>query len=60
MVAKEQSDLLNKIRLHQAIAGAVPSPFDCWLLNRSIATFPLRVAVQSNNAMAGRGISCQS
>jgi cystathionine gamma-synthase len=52
LVAKEQSELLNKIRLHQAIAGAVPSPFDCWLLNRSIATFPLRVNVQSANALA--------
>ena len=51
LIVKEQSDLLNKIRLHQAIAGAVPSPFDCWLLNRSIATFPLRVAMQSKNAM---------
>lgn len=52
LVAREQSDLLNKIRMHQGIAGAVPSPFDCWLLNRSIATFPLRVSVQASNAMA--------
>jgi cystathionine gamma-synthase len=52
LVVREQSELLNKIRLHQAIAGAVPSPFDCWLLNRSIATFPLRVEVQAKNAMA--------
>ena len=52
LVAREQSDLLNKIRMHQGIAGAVPSPFDCWLLNRSLATFPLRVRVQAENAMA--------
>lgn len=52
LVAREQSDLLNKIRLHQGIGGAVPSPFDCWLLSRSIATFPLRVQTQASNAMA--------
>lgn len=52
LVAREQSDLLNKIRLYQGVAGGVPSPFDCWLLNRSIATFPLRVATQASNAMA--------
>jgi cystathionine gamma-synthase len=52
LVAKEQSEQLNKIRMHQNIAGAVPSPFDCWLLNRSMATFPLRVRVQAQNAMA--------
>ena len=39
------------IREYQAIAGAVPSPFDCWLLNRSLATFPLRLAAQCNNAV---------
>lgn len=52
LIAKEQSEQLNKIRLHQGIAGAVPSPFDCWLLTRSIATFPLRVQTQASNAMA--------
>lgn len=51
LIAREHSDLLNKIRLHQGIAGAVPSPFDCWLLVRSIATFTLRVSTQASNAM---------
>ena len=45
----EQSDLLREF---QKTAGAVPSPFDCWLLNRSLATFPLRLPVQCGNAMA--------
>jgi cystathionine gamma-synthase len=35
---------------NQGIAGAVPSPFDCWLLNRSLATFPLRFSTQCSNA----------
>lgn len=52
LIAREHGDKLNKIRMHQAIAGAVPSPFDCWLLNRSLATFPLRVQVQADNALA--------
>jgi cystathionine gamma-synthase len=30
----------------------VPSPFDCWLLLRSLATLPLRVRQQSANALA--------
>ncbi|CAN5551813.1 cystathionine gamma-synthase [soil metagenome] len=51
IIAKEQSDLFNQIRLYQNVAGAVPSPFDCWLLSRSIATFALRVPVQNKNAM---------
>jgi cystathionine gamma-synthase len=32
--------------------GAVPSPFDCWLVMRGIRTLPLRVQAQSANAMA--------
>lgn len=44
------NETANNIREYQAIAGAVPSPFDCWLLNRSLATFPLRLAAQCCNA----------
>lgn len=51
IVAREQNDTCNNIRLYQHVAGAVPSPFDCWLLNRSLATFTLRVPVQSANAL---------
>lgn len=46
------NDISNNIRAYQQTAGAVPSPFDCWLLNRSLATFPLRFAMQSSNAFA--------
>jgi len=34
----------------QGTGGGVPSPFDCWLLNRSLATYPLRMPVHSSNA----------
>ena len=46
------NELCNNIRAYQQTAGAVPSPFDCWLLNRSLATFPLRLSMQCNNAFA--------
>ncbi len=51
IISNDQSDLYNQLRLYQNVGGAVPSPFDCWLLSRSIATFALRVPVQNNNAM---------
>ena len=40
------------LRAYQGTAGSVPSPFDCWLLLRSLATLPLRVRAQSGNALA--------
>jgi cystathionine beta-lyase/cystathionine gamma-synthase len=39
------------LRFHQNAVGAVPSPFDCWLLLRGIKTLALRVDRQSQNAM---------
>ncbi len=47
-----KDEIAANIKGYQITAGAVPSPFDCWLLNRSLATFPLRFSVQCNNAMA--------
>ena len=46
------TEVSQNIRAYQKIAGAVPSPFDCWLLNRSLATFPLRFNLQCKNAEA--------
>jgi cystathionine gamma-synthase len=39
-----------RLRDYQATSGAVPSAFDCWLLRRSLTTFPWRVRAQSDNA----------
>ncbi len=47
-----QNEISNSIRGYQITAGAVPSPFDCWLLNRSLATFPLRFRTQCSTAFA--------
>ena len=52
IVIKEKTDISERLREYQQIAGAVPSPFDCWLLNRSLSTFPIRVPLQCSNAMA--------
>ena len=40
------------LRDYQSTAGGVPSPFDCWLVLRSLATLPLRVRAQAANALA--------
>jgi cystathionine beta-lyase/cystathionine gamma-synthase len=34
----------------QNTVGAVPSPFDCWLLNRSVKTLPVRMKQHCENA----------
>jgi len=45
------SSLAEKLYFVQKSGGAVPSPFDCWLLLRSTKTMELRVQRQSDNAM---------
>lgn len=45
-----ESDLLPRLKNIQTLSGAVPSPFDCWLLLRSLPTLPLRVRAQTENA----------
>jgi cystathionine gamma-lyase len=44
--------LAERMRFHQNAVGAVPSPFDCWLLLRGLKTLQLRVLRQSENALA--------
>ena len=44
-------ELEKQLRFHQNAVGAVPSPFDCWLLLRGVKTLALRVERQSANAM---------
>ena len=50
-VMTSNDDLEQQLRFHQNAIGAVPSPFDCWLLLRGIKTLALRVERQSENAM---------
>ena len=52
VVVREQGETLGRLREFQGAGGGVPSPFDCWLLLRSLATLPLRVRAQSAGALA--------
>ena len=45
------TNLAEKLYFIQKSNGAVPSPFDCWLMLRSTKTLELRVQRQSDNAM---------
>ncbi|MBC7810769.1 MAG: aminotransferase class V-fold PLP-dependent enzyme [Burkholderiales bacterium] len=42
--------LETSLRTIQKLSGAVPSPFDCWLLLRSLPTLAIRVREQTANA----------
>lgn len=44
------SILTQRISSSQKLGGGVPSPFDCWLLLRSLPTLALRVRAQTENA----------
>ena len=44
--------LAERLRFHQNAVGAVPSPFDCWLLLRGLKTLQLRVHRQCESALA--------
>jgi cystathionine gamma-synthase len=50
VVARENSEFFQRVRNIQASAGAVPSPFECWLLLRGIRTLAIRVKTQASNA----------
>ena len=52
IVAREAGALAERLRFLQGTGGAVPAPFDCWLLLRGAATLHLRVRAQSDNALA--------
>jgi cystathionine gamma-lyase len=50
-IMTNSDELEQRLRFHQNAVGAVPSPFDCWLLLRGIKTLALRVDRQSQNAL---------
>jgi cystathionine gamma-lyase len=43
--------ILAKIHANQIKIGAIPSPFDCYLLTRSLRTLPLRMKQHSKNGL---------
>ena len=50
VVTRTDNELFQRLRLVQGSAGAVPSPFDCWLVLRGLRTLPWRMRAQSENA----------
>jgi len=50
LVLREQGAALDRLRQYQLQAGAVPSPFDCWLIRRSMTTLPQRLRAQCEGA----------
>ncbi len=51
VAVREPGALLEAVRAFQVDGGGVPSPFDCWLLRRSLMSLPLRVRAQSATAL---------
>jgi cystathionine gamma-synthase len=43
VVAREESALFGRIRSLQVAGGAVPAPFDCWLVLRGVRSLPYRL-----------------
>ncbi|HET7521657.1 MAG TPA: cystathionine gamma-synthase [Candidatus Limnocylindria bacterium] len=52
LIAVNRDDLAERLRFHQNAAGAVPSPFDCWLVLRGIRTLAVRMDRACENARA--------
>jgi len=52
VVARANGELAERLRSLQAEGGAVPSPFDSWLVLRGIRTLPWRMRAHCSNAAA--------
>jgi len=52
LVARADDDYTAKLRTLQGLGGAIPSPFDCWLLLRGIRSLPWRMRGHCANAEA--------
>src|SRR5438045_1044097 len=51
VIAKRDDSVFQRIRKIQTAGGAVPSPFDSWLILRGIRTLPYRMRAHSENAL---------
>src|SRR5438132_668787 len=51
VVTKTRDPFFDKVRAIQAAGGAVPSPFDCWLVLRGLSTLPFRMRAHSEHAL---------
>lgn len=46
------AELYERLKFIQLSVGAVPSPFDCWLVHRGLKTLALRMRAHSENGLA--------
>ena len=51
LVINDNPELAEKIKYIQNAVGSVPSPFDCYMLVRSIKTLAVRMERHNNNAL---------
>lgn len=51
VVSAANDTVFDRIRQNQILGGAVPSPFDCWLLLRSLPTLAYRMRGHCQNAL---------
>jgi cystathionine gamma-synthase len=51
LISKDENDFFQRLRVIQTSGGAVPSPFDCWLIQRGVSTLAWRVRAQSEQAL---------
>jgi cystathionine gamma-synthase len=51
VVAKKEDEFFQRVRAIQYSGGAVPSPFDCWLILRGMRSLPWRMRAHSENGM---------
>lgn len=55
IVVTRRKDLAERLAFLQNAVGAVPGPFDCWLILRATKTLPLRLKHQGNSGLAIAG-----
>ncbi len=52
LIAREENEFAQRIRMVQKVCGAIPSPFECWLALRGIQTLPQRIRAQAETGLA--------
>jgi cystathionine gamma-synthase len=50
LIFRQNDELAQRVRTLQSLSGAVPSPFDCWLISRGIKTLGVRLRAQTATA----------
>jgi len=50
ILVSKNKDLIDKLRFIQMSVGSVPSPFDCWIVQRSLKTLHVRMERHNYNA----------